>query len=83
MARAEIYLEDKDGGLDFAVRYIGGADPKSGAHQVANLLRKHAESILKERHEPVFHTERAALQAVDDEPAQTPAPAVESSPVIH
>lgn len=59
MARAEIYLEDVEGGLDFKVKYIDGAQPSSGAHQVANQLRVFAESILKAREEPVFHTEGA------------------------
>lgn len=59
MARAEIYIEDtSDGQLALTVRYLGGpADVTSGAHQVANQLRIHAESILEAKQEPEFKTE--------------------------
>lgn len=53
MARAEIYIEDdEDGNVSLAVRYIDGADPKSGAHQLANACRKFLESNLTQVTEP-------------------------------
>ena len=69
MARAEIYLEDAaDGSLALVVRYMGGpADVKSGAHQVANLLRIYAESILEAKQEPEVKTD-AIEGAKPDEP---------------
>lgn len=60
MARAEIYIEDTDDGLvAVKVKYIGGTDPKSNAHQLANMLRAHCDAIMAQRSEPEMVTSSA------------------------
>ena len=49
MSRAEIFIEDADvegGGVEFKVNYVGGADVQSGAHQLANMIRRYLDDTL-------------------------------------
>ena len=47
MARAEIYIEDTDTGVALRVNYIGGGNVESGAHQLANILRKKLDEMVE------------------------------------
>ena len=50
MSRAEIYIEDADiegGGIEFKINYVGGADTRSGAHQIVNMIRQHLDDTLR------------------------------------
>lgn len=47
MPKATISLEDKDGGIDFSLTFDNGFNIFSNAHQIAQLMCKHADSMLE------------------------------------
>jgi len=62
MARAEIYVEDReDGQVDIKYRYLGGADPRSGAHQIVNAIRRWLDEAMTQAAEPVMTQDVAPL----------------------
>jgi hypothetical protein len=52
MAHAEILIEDEGENVAFRIKYTGGAKTDSRAHQLANMIRVYAESILEQVGEP-------------------------------
>ncbi len=49
MSRATLVFADKDGALDFSIVFDGGFDPKSPAHQHAQIVLKMLDQMMGEK----------------------------------